>query len=589
MSTFAGQALEQGAETSAGHTPAAAVLVANVLDVLVAEMADRREDGVGRRLPEAAERGVLDHFAQFDESLDVGLFAAPFADAVEDFQHPLCAHAAGNALAARFLADELDEVAGDVDHATGFVHDDQPARAHDRAEFGERLVVQADVEVMLGDAAAGGAADLRGLELLARRGPPANVVDQVAQGHADGDFHEAGVLDRPGQGEDLGALALFRAEGGVPRPAAEEDRGDVGVGLDVVQQRRLAPESLHGGERGAGAGLAPIALDRGHQGRLFAADERPGAHADLEVEVESAAEDVLAEESALAGLVDRGAEPLDRQGILRADVDVAPRRPDRVRRGGHALDDAVRIALEDAAVHERAGVAFVGVADGELLLAGGLPRELPLPPRGESRPAAAAQPGSPHRLDHRLRVVLREDLGQGLVAVAGDVVFDPLGIDDAAVAQDDFFLPLEEVDVGGVGDVPAVGPLVRQPLDDPPLEQVLADDLAAVARLEVLVEDVVDDQHRPGGARAEAARAGDGDPLGQSGPGQLGFDGFFQPRRAGGDAPGAHAELDPLAAGGRPRGLLAADRVAKLVQLPDVGENFRHTPSPLASPVSGRR
>ena len=158
-----------------------AVLVADVLDVLLAEMADRRKHGVRGRLAQAAQRRVLDHFAEFDEPIDVGLFAAAFADAVEDFEHPLGADAAGDALAARFFLHEFEEVAGDVDHAAILVHDDQAAGAHDRAEFGERFVIQRDVEVLLGDAAAGGAADLGGLELLAAGDSAADVVDQVAQ------------------------------------------------------------------------------------------------------------------------------------------------------------------------------------------------------------------------------------------------------------------------------------------------------------------------------------------------------------------------------------------------------------------------
>ena len=189
----------------------AAMLVADVLDVFVAEVADGREHGVGRGLAQAAERRVLDHLAQVDEPLDVGLLAVAFADAVEDLQHPLRAHAAGHALAARFFLHEFEEEAGNVDHAAIFVHHDQAAGAHDRAEFGKRLVVQRHVQVLLGNAAAGGPADLRGLELLARRSAAAHVVDQIAQRHADGHFHEAGILDRAGQGEDLGAAALFRA------------------------------------------------------------------------------------------------------------------------------------------------------------------------------------------------------------------------------------------------------------------------------------------------------------------------------------------------------------------------------------------
>ena len=75
-----------------------------------------------------------------------------------------------------------------------------------------------------------------------------------------------------------------------------------------------------------------------------------------------------------------------------------------------------------------------------------------------------------------------EHLGQGLVAVAGDVVLDLLRVDHAAVAQHDLLLPLEEVHVGGVGHGAAVGPLVRQPLDDPPAAEVLGDDFLGVLR-----------------------------------------------------------------------------------------------------------
>ena len=76
--------------------------------------------------------------------------------------------------------------------------------------------------MLLGDAAAGGAADLGRLELLAAGDAAADVVDQVAQRHAHGHFDQAGVLDRAGQGEDLRALALFGAVGGVPGAAVAE-------------------------------------------------------------------------------------------------------------------------------------------------------------------------------------------------------------------------------------------------------------------------------------------------------------------------------------------------------------------------------
>ena len=76
---------------------------------------------------------------------------------------------------------------------------------------------------------------------------------------------------------------------------------------------------------------------------------------------------------------------------------------------GHALDDAVGIAFQDAAVHERAGVAFVGVADDELLRALGVAGEFPLPPGGKPAPP---RPRSPDilNLDGRFGIVRRSTL-----------------------------------------------------------------------------------------------------------------------------------------------------------------------------------
>ena len=135
--------------------------------------------------------------------------------------------------------------------------------------------------------------------------------------------------------------------------------------------------------------------------------------------------------------------------------------------------------------------------------------QLPLPPGGKSGAAAAAKARNPHRLDDLVGKIARDDLGQGLVAVAGDVVFDPLRVDHAAVAEHDLGLPLEEIHLGRVGHFAAVGPAVRQPRNDLPAEDVLVDQRAAVLRLDVLVEDVVDHERRAGGTRAQAAGADD--------------------------------------------------------------------------------
>ena len=146
-------------------------------------------------------------------------------------------------------------------------------------------------------------------------------------------------------------------------------------------------------------------------------------------------------------LTDGDLEALDGERVFRADVDEALGGADRVAGDRHGLEDGVGIAFQRGAVHVRAGVALVGVADHVLLALGLLLRELPLHSGREARAAAAAQARLQDLLHHLLRRHLEEHLLDGLVAVARDVVLDLLRVDDAAVAQHDAVLLLVERDV----------------------------------------------------------------------------------------------------------------------------------------------
>ena len=96
----------------------------------------------------------------------------------------------------------------------------------------------------------------------------------------------------------------------------------------------------------------------------------------------------------------------------------------------------MRIAFDHRAVHERAGIAFVGVADQVLLLAGGLRGRTSTSCRWESRRrrGRAARSARPCRKP-RSGVCFRKALAKRLVAAAGDVFVDLRRIDDAAVGQ----------------------------------------------------------------------------------------------------------------------------------------------------------
>ena len=160
---------------------------------LVAEVAQGREHRVRRALAEPAERRVADHPAQLVERLEVLVGRLAVREAVEDPQRLVEADPARDALAAALRVGELDEVAGDVDHAVVFVHDDHAARAHDRAELGERLVVDGRVEHVRRDAAARRAAGLHGLDVAAVRAALADVVDELGERRPERHLDEAGA------------------------------------------------------------------------------------------------------------------------------------------------------------------------------------------------------------------------------------------------------------------------------------------------------------------------------------------------------------------------------------------------------------
>ena len=82
----------------------------------------------------------------------------------------------------------------------------------------ERVVVDRQVEVLRGQAAAGRAAHLHRLEVPVARDAAADVEDDLAQRDAHRHFDEAGVGHLAGQGEDLGALAALGADGARTTP-----------------------------------------------------------------------------------------------------------------------------------------------------------------------------------------------------------------------------------------------------------------------------------------------------------------------------------------------------------------------------------
>ena len=106
------------------------LLVADMCDVLVAEVTEGRKHGVGRGLSEAAQGVGFDEVAQLFHLVEHFHGALTLGDLVEHFEQTLGADTAGSTFTAAFVNGKLKEELGDVDHAVVLVHNDEAAGAH---------------------------------------------------------------------------------------------------------------------------------------------------------------------------------------------------------------------------------------------------------------------------------------------------------------------------------------------------------------------------------------------------------------------------------------------------------------------------
>ena len=127
-----------------------------------------------------------------------------------------------------------------------------------------------------------------------------------------------------GDAEQLRAGRPLRADAGECRAAVEHDVEHVDERLDVVDDRRLAEETVRHRERRLVARLAAEALDRVEDRGLLAADVGAGALADLDVERETLAENVARRGSRGARASASACSRMRvRLRVLAAQVDVA--------------------------------------------------------------------------------------------------------------------------------------------------------------------------------------------------------------------------------------------------------------------------
>ena len=112
----------------------------SLIDVgeLVAEVLERGAQAHRGAVAQRAEGLAEDAVAERFELVEVARRAVAGLDPAHDLDHPVEPFAAGGALAAGLVVEELDDARGDLHHAGRVVDDDDPGRAEHRAGGGER-------------------------------------------------------------------------------------------------------------------------------------------------------------------------------------------------------------------------------------------------------------------------------------------------------------------------------------------------------------------------------------------------------------------------------------------------------------------
>ncbi len=371
-----------------------------------------------------------------------------------------------------------------------------------------------------GDDGAAGTAGLYQLERGAVLHPLAVNADYLAQGDAHRHFDQTGEVGVAQDGVDLCARTAGGAKLAEPGGAVAQDGRHIGQGLDVVHQGWFAHQPVGRRVGRAGAGFAAFTLQGFDQGGLLPADVRPRPRVNVDVEIETAAEDILAQQPVLAGLFDRPLQAVVSQVVFAADVDETFARPNGIGGDRHRLDDAVGVAFQDQPVFEGARFALVGVADHVLGLSGGGGNERPLASGGEAGPAAPLEPGSVDLGDHFRRGHLGHRFGQGFVAAVDDVILDALRVDAPGPLQHNALLGGERALAGAQpGDLP--GQLSHggeQAFHHPALVQVFLHQVVGVFGTHRPVDHRlgVDHHHRDGVVPPEVAHRGQSDLIGQT-------------------------------------------------------------------------
>src|SRR6266850_1227854 len=303
-----------------------------------------------------------------------------------------------------------------VQHARRIVANDNRAGTEHGTSFSECFEIKPHVAHRSRKIARRRTGRCEGFQLASPANAARVTKNDIAHGRAHGNLEYAGashVAANTDKLQSTGAASTLRGE---PIHAPRENLRHIDESFDVIEHRRLLPETSLHWKRRLVARLRAMTLNRLHQRGFFAANVAARADKNFEIEIKLAPEDLFSEEARATAAANLFAKDFFLEMILVPNVENAELRAGNNAGDEHALDEEMRQMRHDEAVFDRAGLAFIGVADDILDGVAFLADEIPLHARGESGAAHAAKFRS---------FKLSEDIveGAGLHELANDAVF----------------------------------------------------------------------------------------------------------------------------------------------------------------------
>src|SRR6266478_3797076 len=189
------------------------------------------------------------------------------------------------------------------------------------------------------------------------------IENDFAHGRAHGDFEYSGARHVATDADKLQTTGAPGALRGEPIDTPRENLRHVDESLDVIEHRGLLPQTGLYGKRRLVARFGSMPLNRLHQRSFLAADVAAGADKDFEFEIKFAAEDFFSHEARATAAANLFAKDFFLEMIFVANVNNAALRAGDDAGDKHSFNKEMRQIRHDEAVFDRAGLAFIGVAD----------------------------------------------------------------------------------------------------------------------------------------------------------------------------------------------------------------------------------